>query len=75
MWIKGLLLILDRTLSVGEESVLYDAQAEVAGANKAGLLSIQVRTGTWRPDSEEWDADLVPDTIAVLPEALNIRRG
>ncbi|HET7272101.1 MAG TPA: TIGR01458 family HAD-type hydrolase [Rubrobacter sp.] len=45
-----------------------DAEADVAGAKRAGLSSIQVRTGKWRTDSR--DADLVIDSIADLPEAL-----
>jgi HAD superfamily hydrolase (TIGR01458 family) len=42
-----------------------DAEADVGGAKKAGLLSIQVRTGKWQADASE--ADLVLDSIADLP--------
>lgn len=42
-----------------------DAEADVGGAKKAGLLGIQVRTGKWQADASE--ADLVLDSIADLP--------
>lgn len=52
-----------------------DGEADVAGAKKAGLLGIQVRTGKWRPDTEERQADLVLDSVAGLPEALGVQGG
>ncbi len=52
-----------------------DAEADVAGARRAGLKGVQVRTGKWRPEAEEWGADLVLKSVAGLPEALGIRRG
>jgi ribonucleotide monophosphatase NagD (HAD superfamily) len=47
-----------------------DAEADVAGAKKAGLSGIQVRTGKWRPGGDVGDADLVLDSVAALPLAL-----
>jgi HAD superfamily hydrolase (TIGR01458 family) len=45
-----------------------DAEADVVGAKRAGLLGIQVRTGKWQADTDE--ADLVLDSIADLPEVV-----
>jgi HAD superfamily hydrolase (TIGR01458 family) len=47
-----------------------DVEADVAGARRAGLSGIQVRTGKWRPDYQAHEADLVLDSVADLPEAL-----
>jgi HAD superfamily hydrolase (TIGR01458 family) len=47
-----------------------DAEADVVGAKKAGLSGIQVRTGKWQPGGDVTAADLVIDSIAYLPEAL-----
>jgi HAD superfamily hydrolase (TIGR01458 family) len=47
-----------------------DAEADVAGAKKAGLSGIQVRTGKWRPGGDVGEADLVLDSVAALPKAL-----
>lgn len=52
-----------------------DAEADVAGAKKAGLSGIQVRTGKWRPGAEVDEADLVIDSIADLPGALERGEG
>ncbi len=66
----------DLGLQAGEVAVVGDdAEADVAGAKKAGLLGIQVRTGKWRPEAEEREADLVLDSVAGLPGALGIRGG
>ncbi len=66
----------DLGLEAGEVAVVGDdAQADVAGAKRAGLLGIQVRTGKWRPGAEEREADLVLDSVAGLPEALGIQGG
>jgi phospholysine phosphohistidine inorganic pyrophosphate phosphatase len=46
-----------------------DAEADVAGAQAAGLKGIQVRTGKYRP-GVEGAPDLLLDSIAKLPEAL-----
>jgi HAD superfamily hydrolase (TIGR01458 family) len=42
-----------------------DAEADVVGARRAGLVGIQVRTGKWQADAGE--ADLVIDSVADLP--------
>lgn len=52
-----------------------DAEVDVAGAKKAGLSGIQVRTGKWRPDAVAAGADLVLDSIADLPGALEEGEG
>ncbi len=66
----------DLGLEAGEVAVVGDdAESDVAGARKAGLRGIQVRTGKWRPDAEELEADLVLDSVAGLPRALGIQRG
>ena len=66
----------DLELEAGEVAMVGDdAEADVAGAKRAGLLGIQVRTGKWRPDAEEREADLVVDSVAGLPEALGIQGG
>jgi ribonucleotide monophosphatase NagD (HAD superfamily) len=51
-----------------------DAEADVAGAKKAGLSGIQVRTGKWRPGGDVEEADLVVDSVAALPLALEGER-
>jgi HAD superfamily hydrolase (TIGR01458 family) len=48
-----------------------DAEADVAGAQAAGLKGILVRTGKYRPETEG-RPDLSLDTFAALPEALEI---
>jgi HAD superfamily hydrolase (TIGR01458 family) len=48
-----------------------DAEADVAGAQAAGLRGIQVRTGKYRPEAEG-TPDLTLESIAALPEALGI---
>jgi HAD superfamily hydrolase (TIGR01458 family) len=47
-----------------------DPEADVAGAKKAGLWGIQVRTGKWRPGGDVEEADLALDSVAALPMAL-----
>ena len=51
-----------------------DAEADVAGAKKAGLSGIQVRTGKWRPGGDVGEADLILDSVAALPMALEGER-
>mgnify|MGYP003295823910 CR=1 FL=1 len=51
-----------------------DAEADIAGAKKAGLWGIQVRTGKWRPGGDVGEADLVLDSVAALPMALEGER-
>jgi HAD superfamily hydrolase (TIGR01458 family) len=46
-----------------------DAEADVAGAQAAGLRGILVKTGKYRPDTEG-EPDLLLDSVAELPEAL-----
>ena len=48
-----------------------DAEADVAGAQAAGLRGVQVKTGKYRP-GEEGRPDLVLKSFAGLPEALGI---
>jgi phosphoglycolate phosphatase-like HAD superfamily hydrolase len=47
-----------------------DAEADVSGAKRAGLSGIQVRTGKWQPGGEVGEADLVLESVAELPGAL-----
>lgn len=49
-----------------------DAEADVAGARRAGLMGIQVRTGKWRPGFDAAEADLVVDSVADLPGRLGV---
>ena len=51
-----------------------DAVADVGGAKNAGLSGIQVRTGKWRPGGDVGEADLVLDSVATLPVALEGER-
>ena len=51
-----------------------DAETDVAGAKRAGLSGIQVRTGKWRPGGDVGEADLVLDSVAALPRALEGER-
>jgi len=51
-----------------------DGEADVAGAKRAGLSGIQVRTGKWRPGGDVGEADLVLDSVADLPMALEGER-
>jgi len=48
-----------------------DAEADVTGAQAAGLKGVQVRTGKYHPETEG-RPDLMLDSIAALPEALGI---
>jgi HAD superfamily hydrolase (TIGR01458 family) len=48
-----------------------DAEADVTGAQAAGLKGVQVKTGKYRPGAEG-EPDLVLDSFAGLPEALGI---
>jgi HAD superfamily hydrolase (TIGR01458 family) len=48
-----------------------DAEADVAGAQAAGLRGILVKTGKYRPEAEG-TPDLVLESVAGLPEALGI---
>jgi HAD superfamily hydrolase (TIGR01458 family) len=60
-------------MGLGAEEVAMvgdDAEADVAGAKRAGLSGIQVRTGKWRPGGDSGEADLVLESVAELPGAL-----
>lgn len=48
-----------------------DAEADVAGAKRADLVGVQVKTGKYRPGAEE-GADLVVESFAGLPRALGL---
>ena len=48
-----------------------DAEADVAGAQAAGLKGVQVKTGKYGPETEGVP-DLLLDSIAKLPEALGV---
>jgi HAD superfamily hydrolase (TIGR01458 family) len=48
-----------------------DAEADVAGAQAAGLRGILVKTGKYRPEAEG-TPDLVLESVAGLPEVLGI---
>jgi len=52
-----------------------DAEADVLGAKRAGLLGIQVRTGKWQAATQPDEADLVIDSVAGLPGVLEFERG
>lgn len=46
-----------------------DAESDVAGAKRAGLVGVQVETGKYRPGVES-EADLIVESFAALPEVL-----
>lgn len=48
-----------------------DAESDVAGAQRAGLLGVQVKTGKYRPGTAG-EADLVLESFADLPAALGV---
>ena len=50
-----------------------DAETDVVGARRAGLVGIQVRTGKWQADAGE--ADLVIDSVADLPVIVEAQGG
>jgi len=61
----------DFGLSANEVGMVGDdAEADVFGAKKAGLLGIQVRTGKWQAATDTSEADLVIDSVTNLPEVL-----
>lgn len=45
-----------------------DPESDVAGAQRAGLLGVQVKTGKWSSGRDAGAADLVVDSVASLPE-------
>jgi HAD superfamily hydrolase (TIGR01458 family) len=65
------LALQDLGLEAGQVAMVGDdAEADVMGARRAGLVGIQVRTGKWQADAEE--ADLVIDSVADLPGVLEV---
>jgi HAD superfamily hydrolase (TIGR01458 family) len=68
------LALQDIGLAAHEVAVVGDdAEADVIGAKRAGLVGIQVRTGKWRADTTE--ADHVLDSIADLPRVVEGGQG
>lgn len=66
----------DMGLAAAEVAMVGDdPESDVAGAKRAGLRGVQVRTGKWSPGSEATGADLVLDSVAGLPEALEQLEG
>ena len=66
----------DMNLQAGEVAMVGDdPESDVVGARESGLKGVQVRTGKWRPGDEVEGADLILDSIADLPEALNRQEG
>ena len=64
----------DLGLEAGQVAMVGDdAEADVVGARRAGLVGIQVRTGKWQADVGE--ADLVIDSVADLPGAVEPQGG
>ena len=64
----------DLGLRAGEVAMVGDdAETDVLGARRAGLVGIQVRTGKWRADAGE--ADLVIDSVADLPGVVEMEWG
>ncbi|MGH3087366.1 MAG: TIGR01458 family HAD-type hydrolase [Rubrobacteraceae bacterium] len=49
-----------------------DPESDVAGAKKMGIKGIQVKTGKYRP-GDEANADLIVESFAQLPEALETK--
>jgi phospholysine phosphohistidine inorganic pyrophosphate phosphatase len=49
-----------------------DAEADVAGAKRAGLKGVLVRTGKWTAEREGGEADLVLDSVADLPGEIGL---
>lgn len=60
-------LAADEVAMVGD-----DAESDVAGAKRAGLKGVQVRTGKWSPGTEAGEADLILDSVADLPAAIGL---
>jgi HAD superfamily hydrolase (TIGR01458 family) len=70
------LVLEDLGLSAEEVAMVGDdAEADVLGAKRTGLLGIQVRTGKWQAATQPEEADLVIDSIASLPEVLEFEKG
>src|SRR5215203_5764428 len=64
----------DLGLEAGQVAMVGDdAEADVVGAGRAGLVGIQVRTGKWQADAGE--ADFVIDSVADLPGIMEPEGG
>jgi len=64
----------DLGLRAGQVAMVGDdAEADVVGAKRAGLVGIQVRTGKWQADAG--GADLVIDSVADLPGVVETEVG
>jgi HAD superfamily hydrolase (TIGR01458 family) len=64
----------DLGLEAGQVAMVGDdAEADVVGARRAGLVGIQVRTGKWQADVGE--ADRVIDSVADLPGIVESEGG
>ena len=64
----------DLGLEAGQVAMVGDdAEADVVGARRAGLVGIQVRTGKWQDDAEE--ADFVIASVADLPDVVEPEGG
>jgi HAD superfamily hydrolase (TIGR01458 family) len=58
-------------LAAGEVAMVGDdPESDVAGARRAGLKGVQVRTGKWGSGGGSGEADLVLQSVAGLPDAL-----
>jgi HAD superfamily hydrolase (TIGR01458 family) len=63
----------DMKLEASDVAVVGDdAESDVAGAKRAGLRGVQVRTGKWSSEDEARGADLTLDSVADLPAALGL---
>jgi HAD superfamily hydrolase (TIGR01458 family) len=68
------LAVEDIGLEAGQVAMVGDdAEADVEGARRAGLVGIQVRTGKWQADAGA--ADLVIDSVADLPGVVKPEGG
>lgn len=67
------LALREMDLEAGESAMIGDdPESDVAGAQRAGLAGIQVRTGKWRPGGDDGQANLVLDSFVDLPRALGL---
>ena len=68
------LALADMGLEAGQVAMVGDdAEADVVGARRAGLVGIQVRTGKWQADAGE--AHSVIDSVADLPGVVELVGG
>ena len=63
----------DMDLEASEVAVVGDdPESDVAGAKRAGLQAVQVRTGKWRPGDDAGEADLILGSVGNLPAAMGV---